>query len=96
MKKDTKGYVLEVHIGNPKDLHKKHNELPLLVEKIKIRKEEKLVPNLKDKTMYAVHIKNPDQALRHGSKLKKVINSMKPHIMLNTKLRIAAKDSMSL
>ena len=92
VKKDTNGYVLEVDTGYSKNLHKKHNELPLLLKKMKIRKVEKLVPNLKDKKISTVHIKNLREALRHGSKLKKKIYSMKPNIMLNTKLRIAAKN----
>ena len=66
---------------------------------MKIGREEKLVPNLKDKKGYVVHIKKPNETLKHGVKLKKVhwaiefehINWMKPYIMLNTKLRTAAK-----
>ena len=66
---------------------------------MKIGREEKLIPNLKDKKGYVVHIKKPNQALKHGVKLKKVhwaielehINWMKPYIMLNTKLRTTAK-----
>ena len=53
-------------------LHKNHNKLPFLVEKMNIRKEGKLVPNLKDKKGYVVHIKVLGQALKHGQKLKKV------------------------
>ena len=56
----------------PKGLHENHNELPFLVEKMKIGREEKLVPNLKRKKGYVVHIKAFDQALKHGLKLKKV------------------------
>ena len=37
---------------------------------MKIGYEEKLVPNLKDKKRYVVHIKALDQALKHGLKLK--------------------------
>ena len=66
---------------------------------MKIGREEKLVPNLKDKEGFVVHIKKPNQALKHGVKFKKVhcaiefehINWMKPYIMLNTKLRTATK-----
>ena len=42
------------------------------MEKMKIGRVEKLVPNLKDKKGYMVHIKVLDQALKHGLKLKKV------------------------
>ena len=84
----------------PKELHENHNELSFLVERMKIGREEKLVPNLKDKKGYVVHIKALDQALKHGLKLKKVHRViefqqsrwMKAYIMLNTKLRKDAKN----
>ena len=76
----------------PKELHENHNELPFLAEKMKIKRVEKLVPNLKCKKRYVVHIKTLDQALKHGLKLKKVHRvikfqqnrGMKAYIMLNT------------
>ena len=40
---------------------------------MKIGRVEKLVPNLKDKKGYVVHIKALDQALKHGLKLKRYI-----------------------
>ena len=62
---------------------------------MKIGKVEKLVPNLKDKMTYVVHIKKLDLELKHSLRLGKVhkvirfeqIYSMKPYIMLNTRLR---------
>ena len=80
-----------------KKLHKNHNELLFLAERKKIGREEKLVPNLRDKKWYVVHIKKLNQALKHGLKLKKIHRViefehstwMKPCIMLNTKLRTA-------
>ena len=48
-KKIRGGYLLEVDVEHPKELHENHNELPFLVEKMKIGREEKLVPNLKIK-----------------------------------------------
>ena len=84
----------------PKEMHKNQNELPFLVEKMKIGREEKLVPNLNDKKGYVVHIKTLNQALKHGLKLKKVHRViefkqskwMKAYIMLNTRLRKNAKN----
>ena len=38
VKKDKKGYILEVDVEYPKELRKNHNELPLLVERMKIGK----------------------------------------------------------
>ena len=100
LKKDEKGYLLEVNVDYPKQLHENHNELPFLTERMKIGRVEKLVPNLKDKNRYVVHIKALDQALKHGLKLKKVHRViefqqskwMKAYIMLNTRLRKDAKN----
>ena len=100
VKKDKRGYLLDVDVKYPKELHENHNELPFLVEKMKIRREEKLVPNLKHKKRYVVHIKALDQVLRHGLKLKKVHDVIKfrqskwikAYMMLNTKLRKDAKN----
>ena len=44
-----KGYLLEVDIKYPTDLHNSHNDLPFMCDKMKINKVEKLVPNLRDK-----------------------------------------------
>ena len=71
-KKDKGGYLLEVDVKYPKELHENHNELPFLAEKMKIKRVEKLVSNRKCKKRYVVHIKALDQALKHGLKLKKV------------------------
>ena len=69
VKKDERGYLLEVDVKYPKELHENHKVLPFLVEKMRIGREKKLVPNLKDKKGYAVHIKALDQTLKHGLKL---------------------------
>ena len=47
IKKDKKGYILEVNVEYPKELHKNHYELPFLVERMKIGKVEKLTPDIK-------------------------------------------------
>ena len=100
VKKDRKGYTLEVDIDYPQELHKSHNELPFLAERMKIGKVEKLVPNLNNKKRYVVHIKALDQALKHGLILKKVHRVIKfeqsawlaSYIMKNTRLRMTAKN----
>ena len=87
-----------------KDLHENHNELPFLVEKMKIGREEKLVANLKHKKRYVVHIKALDQALKYGLKLKNVHRFiafqqrkwMKAYIMLNRKAGLGKLQRKSL
>ena len=55
-KLENKGYLLEVDVKYPKELHDLHNELPFMCEKMKINKVEKLLPNLRDKKKYVIHI----------------------------------------
>ena len=52
------GYFLQVDVQYSKKLHKLHNDLPFLPERINIEKAEKLVANLHDKTEYVIHIRN--------------------------------------
>ena len=44
-----KGYLLEVDVSYPKELHNPHNDLPFMCERMEINGVEKLVPNLRDK-----------------------------------------------
>ena len=95
-----KGYLLEVGIKYPTDLHDSHNNLPFMCDKMKINKVEKLVPNLKDKKNYVIHIRAQDQALRSGLVLERIHRAiefnqtdwMKPYIDFNTKLRTAGTN----
>ena len=97
---DKKGYILEVDVKYPKELHDLHSDLPLLPERIEINKCKKLVCNLYDKKKYVVHIKSLKQALNHGLKLKKIdrvieFNQkawLKPYIGMNTELRKLARN----
>ena len=43
---DSEGYLLEVDVKYPKELHDSRNDLPFMSEKMKINGLEKLVPNL--------------------------------------------------
>ena len=52
----SKGYLLEVHVKYPKELHDLHNDLPFMCEKMEINGVEKLIPNLRDKKNYIIHI----------------------------------------
>ena len=61
-KDSDKGYILEVDVKYPKNLHSLHEDLPFLSERMKIGKCKKLVCNLDDKKNYAVHITSLKQA----------------------------------
>ena len=65
-------YFLENNVQYTEKLHKLHNDLPLLPERMKSEKVEKLVANLHDKTEYVIHIRNLTQVLNNGLVLKKV------------------------
>ncbi|CAF2154096.1 unnamed protein product, partial [Rotaria magnacalcarata] len=47
-----KGYILEVDLEYPKELHDLHNDYPLAAENIVIDKVSKLTPNLYNKEKY--------------------------------------------
>ena len=67
-----KSYVLEVDVSYPKELHNPHNDLPFMCERMEINGVEKLVPNLRDKKSYVIHIQALNQALQHGLKLDRI------------------------
>ena len=67
-----KGYIFEVDVEYPKNLHDLHSDLPFLPERIKINKCNKLVCNLYDKNNYIVYIRSLKEALSHRLILKKV------------------------
>ena len=50
----NQGYLLEVDVSCPRDLHDSHNNLPFMCEKMKIGGVEKMVPNLHDKRNYVI------------------------------------------
>ena len=95
-----KGYILEVDVEYPKNLHDFHSDLPFLQEIMKIDKCKKLVCNLYGKKSYVVHIRSLKQTLNHGlilNKVHKVIQLnqetwLKPYIDMNTELRKQAKN----
>ena len=71
-----------------------------MCERMEINRVEKLVPNLRDKKNYIIHIKALDQALTHGLVLDRIHRAiefdqsawMKPYIDFNTQLRIRATN----
>ena len=98
----VEGYFLEGNLQYIEKLHELHNNLPFLQERMKIEKFQKLLANLHDKTLYAIHIRNLKQALNHGlglKKLHKVIKFnqnawLKPHVDITTDLRKKAKTDL--
>ena len=66
------GYVLEVDVKYPRELHDHHNDLPFMCEKIRVNGVEKLVPNLHDKKKYVIHVKAFKLALDHGLVLERI------------------------
>ena len=100
-KNSDKGYILDIDVEYPKNLHDLHSDLPLLPERMKTDKCKKLVCNLYDKKSYVVHIRSLKQALNHGLILKKVHRSIefnqkawlkKLYIDMNTELRKQSKN----
>ena len=95
-----KGYLPEVDVAYPRQLHDYHNDLPFMCERMVIGGLEKLVPNLYYKKRYVIHIRALDQALKHGLVLKCIHRAvefkqsawMKEYIDFNTKLRTAAAN----
>ena len=96
-----KGYILEVDVEYPKKLRNVHSDLPFLPERMKINKCERLFfCNTRNKENYIIHIVSLQQALNHGlilSNVHKVIEFeqeawLKPYIMMNTELRMQAKN----
>ncbi len=96
----NKGYILEVDLDYPHELHDKHNDLPFCVENIcpPNGKIKKLIPNLNNKKNYLIHGLNLLQAIEHGLVLKKIHRILrfsqstwlKEYIDLNTDMRTKA------
>ena len=94
------GYMLQVDLEYPKDLHDLHNDYPLAPEALTINKIDKLTPNLNNKTKYILHLKNLQLYLSLGLRLTKIHKVlafdqkewMKSYIDLNTNLRTVSKN----
>ena len=95
-----KGYILDVDVEYPEKLRSMYSDLPFLPETMKINKCEKLVCNIRNKENYIIHMLSLKQTLNHGLKFKKVHKViefeqeawLKPYIMMNTELRMQAKN----
>jgi hypothetical protein len=103
-KNSSTGYIYEVDLDYPRELHYLHNELPFCPESIKSPESQcnikKLIPNLYRKEKYVIHFQNLKQALEHGLKLTKTHRVLsfdqsawlKKYIDLNTAKRNKAAN----
>ena len=95
-----KGYLLEVDVSYPKELHNPHNDLQFMCERMEINGIEKLVPNLRNKKNYVIHIQALNQVLQHGLRLDRIHQViefdqspwLKTYIDFNTQLRTSATN----
>lgn len=89
------GYILEVEVDYPNDLHQRHNEFPYLIQTCDRDGKRKLCATLENKHNYVVHLANLQQAIAAGLELKKITRAvsfhqsrwMEPYITLNNNRR---------
>lgn len=97
------GYIFEVDLHYPADLHMMHNDYPFCPEQRSIpgiSKNEKLLLTFFDKKKYIVHFSMLKLALEHGLQLEKVYRVLKfkqtpwlkPYIDLNTHYRMQSNN----
>lgn len=73
------GYIFEVDLEYPKDLHDLHNDFPFCAEHVipPHSKYSKLIPNLTDKRNYIIHYTTLKQCIQHGLILHKIRRGIK-------------------
>ena len=89
-KKSDGGYISEVHLKYPNELHELHNDYPLITDilsnycksiadkyDIKVGDIKKLIPNLGNKNKYVLHYRNLQLYLSLGMKLTKIHRVLK-------------------
>lgn len=93
------GYIFEVDMEYPENLHDLHNDFPFCAENMmpphSSSKDKKLLLTLGDKKNYVIHYRLLKKALSHGLVLKKIHTALKfnqsawlkKYIELNTKER---------
>lgn len=96
-----RGYILEVDLEYPRELHDDHSDLPFAPENYvpPSKTSRKLIANLHNKYKYVIHYEHLKECLNNGLKLLKIHrilafnqgNFLEPYITLNTELRQNAK-----
>ncbi|XP_067211792.1 uncharacterized protein [Linepithema humile] len=96
------GYVLEVNLEYPVNLHDAHADLPFCptCDKPPGKREPKLLATLYDKQRYVIHYRNLQQCVRHGLRIAKIHRVLqfaqspwlRGYIELNTQFRTRAKN----
>lgn len=100
---DEYGFVLEADIEYPiiAELHKRHNDLPFLTERIETKSSMKLMATLKNKDKYVAHGMILKQAIENGLKINKIHRILRfkqeawmaKYIELNNEARKAATET---
>lgn len=99
----SNGYIFEVDLKYPLNLHELHKDYPFCAENRLVphtKNDKKLLLTLFDKHKYVIHYKMLKRVLRHGLRLQKIHKVLKfrqtpwlkPYIDLNTSLRTQAKN----
>ncbi|XP_067211783.1 uncharacterized protein [Linepithema humile] len=96
------GYVLEVDLEYPANLHDAHSDLPFCPTRDKPpgKREIKLLATLCDKQRYVIHYRNLQQCVRHGLRIAKIHRVLqfaqspwlRGYIELNTQFRTRATN----
>lgn len=96
------GYILEVDLDYPIDIHDAHNDLPFCAKNQlpPQGKTKKLITDLNNKSNYIIHYRTLQQCKEYGLEIKKIHKILqfnqapwlKSYIDLNTSLRAQAKN----
>ncbi|XP_011698162.1 PREDICTED: uncharacterized protein LOC105456083, partial [Wasmannia auropunctata] len=96
------GYILEVDLEYPQNLHDAHTDLPFCPTRDKPpgKRQDKLLATVYDKKRYVIHYRTLQQCTRHGLRISKIHRVLqfaqspwlRDYIELNTKFRTLATN----